>query len=160
MLRTQITDKYFLSSWQDASAENAEGQQGNTIIFNSSKGELFTPNNGFKSLVRKLRSNWKVITYVTAFFYLQLICRWCIFASSWVGDYFNLIRGSCSNFVNHVLKLVTRKRSTVTHLDSNNLIYSLTSFDNDLSWIFDDFWCYILVKITLLLTYILGTKMK
>jgi len=51
-----------LSSSQDATAENAEGQQSNTIIFNSSKAELFTPNNGFKSLVRKLRSNWKVIT--------------------------------------------------------------------------------------------------
>ncbi|KAL9981305.1 hypothetical protein ACROYT_G009992 [Oculina patagonica] len=47
---------------QDANGENAEGQQSNTIIFNSSKGELFTPNNGFKSLVRKLRSNWKVVT--------------------------------------------------------------------------------------------------
>lgn len=57
------------SSSQDATAENAEGQQSNTIIFNSSKGELFTPNNGFKSLVRKLRSNWKVITYVTASLY-------------------------------------------------------------------------------------------
>ena len=58
-----------LSSSQDAAAENAEGQQSNTIIFNSSKGELFTPNNGFKSLVRKLRSNWKVIMYVTASLY-------------------------------------------------------------------------------------------
>lgn len=56
----------FLSSSQDVAAENAEGQQSNTIIFNSSKAELFTPNNGFKSLVRKLRSNWKVITYVIA----------------------------------------------------------------------------------------------
>ncbi|XP_015754957.1 PREDICTED: intraflagellar transport protein 52 homolog [Acropora digitifera] len=45
---------------QDADAESAE-QQSNTIIFNASKGELFTPSNGFKSLVRKLRSNWKVI---------------------------------------------------------------------------------------------------
>lgn len=45
---------------QDAGAESAE-QQSNTIIFNASKGELFTPSNGFKSLVRKLRSNWKVI---------------------------------------------------------------------------------------------------
>ncbi|CAH3162276.1 unnamed protein product [Porites evermanni] len=47
---------------QDASPDNTEGQQSNTIIFNASKGELFTPANGFKSLVRKLRSNWKVIT--------------------------------------------------------------------------------------------------
>ena len=49
-------------SSQDASPDNTEGQQSNTIIFNASKGELFTPANGFKSLVRKLRSNWKVIT--------------------------------------------------------------------------------------------------
>ena len=49
-------------SLQDASPDNTEGQQSNTIIFNASKGELFTPANGFKSLVRKLRSNWKVIT--------------------------------------------------------------------------------------------------
>ncbi|EDO47507.1 predicted protein [Nematostella vectensis] len=43
---------------QDTAMEN---QQSNTIIFNASKAELFNPNNGFKSLVRKLRSNWKII---------------------------------------------------------------------------------------------------
>ncbi|XP_028406358.1 intraflagellar transport protein 52 homolog [Dendronephthya gigantea] len=35
--------------------------QNNTIVFNASKKELFTPTNGFKSLVRKLRTNWKVV---------------------------------------------------------------------------------------------------
>jgi len=68
LLLAQVSQFCYQSS-QDATAENAEGQQSNTIIFNSSKGELFTPNNGFKSLVRKLRSNWKVITYVTASLY-------------------------------------------------------------------------------------------
>ncbi|ELU04562.1 hypothetical protein CAPTEDRAFT_159967, partial [Capitella teleta] len=33
----------------------------NTIIFNCSKKELFTPNNGFKTLNRKLRTSWKVV---------------------------------------------------------------------------------------------------
>ncbi|KAK3710183.1 hypothetical protein QZH41_010581 [Actinostola sp. cb2023] len=41
--------------------ESAENQQSNTIIFDTSKAELFNPNNGFKSLARKLRSNWKII---------------------------------------------------------------------------------------------------
>ncbi|KXJ27589.1 intraflagellar transport protein 52 homolog [Exaiptasia diaphana] len=41
--------------------ESAENQQSNTIVFNTSKAELFNPNNGFKSLARKLRSNWKII---------------------------------------------------------------------------------------------------
>ncbi|CAC5367223.1 unnamed protein product, partial [Mytilus coruscus] len=36
-------------------------QQRNTIIFNASKSELFTPNNGLKSLNRKLRSQWKIM---------------------------------------------------------------------------------------------------
>ncbi|XP_031570684.1 intraflagellar transport protein 52 homolog [Actinia tenebrosa] len=36
-------------------------QQSNTIVFDTSKAELFNPNNGFKSLARKLRSNWKII---------------------------------------------------------------------------------------------------
>jgi intraflagellar transport protein 52 len=34
--------------------------QRNTIIFNSSKRELFTINSGFKTLNRKLRTSWKV----------------------------------------------------------------------------------------------------
>ena len=68
LLLAQVS-QFCSQSSQDATAENAEGQQSNTIIFNSSKGELFTPNNGFKSLVRKLRSNWKVVTYVMASLY-------------------------------------------------------------------------------------------
>jgi hypothetical protein len=42
-------------------------QQRNTIIFNSSKSELFTPSNGLKSLNRKLRSQWKIMKYVKLF---------------------------------------------------------------------------------------------
>ncbi|KAK3090664.1 hypothetical protein FSP39_013510 [Pinctada imbricata] len=34
--------------------------QRNIILFNSSKSEIFTPNNGFKTLNRKLRSTWKI----------------------------------------------------------------------------------------------------
>lgn len=38
-----------------------DSSQSNTIVFNASKKELFSPTNGFKSLVRKLRTNWKVV---------------------------------------------------------------------------------------------------
>ncbi|XP_077991220.1 intraflagellar transport protein 52 homolog [Glandiceps talaboti] len=38
-----------------------EKGQRNTILFDSSKRELFTIQNGFKSLHRKLRSNWKIV---------------------------------------------------------------------------------------------------
>ena len=38
-----------------------DSAQNNTIVFNASKKELFSPTNGFKSLVRKLRTNWKVV---------------------------------------------------------------------------------------------------
>ena len=37
-----------------------EKAQRNTVIFNASKRELFTINNGFKTLNRKLRTSWKV----------------------------------------------------------------------------------------------------
>ncbi|XP_046851186.1 LOW QUALITY PROTEIN: intraflagellar transport protein 52 homolog [Xenia sp. Carnegie-2017] len=40
--------------------EDSYGQN-NTIVFNASKKELFTPASGFRNLVRKLRNNWKVI---------------------------------------------------------------------------------------------------
>ncbi|XP_053309864.1 intraflagellar transport protein 52 homolog [Spea bombifrons] len=32
----------------------------NTVLFNASKRELFTTNNGYKSLQKRLRSNWKI----------------------------------------------------------------------------------------------------
>jgi hypothetical protein len=31
-----------------------------TILFNAYKKELFTTNNGYKSLQKRLRSNWKI----------------------------------------------------------------------------------------------------
>ena len=37
----------------------------NVILFNSTKKELFTPSNGFKTLNRKLRSTWKINTSVS-----------------------------------------------------------------------------------------------
>ncbi|KAK2148006.1 hypothetical protein LSH36_521g00012 [Paralvinella palmiformis] len=37
-----------------------EKPQRNTVVFNASKRELFTINNGFKTLNRKLRTSWKV----------------------------------------------------------------------------------------------------
>jgi len=33
----------------------------NVIVFNCSKKELFTPNNGFKTWCRKLKANWKIV---------------------------------------------------------------------------------------------------
>ena len=41
----------------------------NTIIFDCSKKELFSPNNGFKSWTRKLKVKWKVVVYVLIFCY-------------------------------------------------------------------------------------------
>ena len=38
--------------------------QRTTIAFDVSKRELFTPQNGFKSLHKKLRSNWKITRYI------------------------------------------------------------------------------------------------
>ena len=35
--------------------------QSNIIAFDVSKNEIFTPNNGFKTLNRKLRTSWKVV---------------------------------------------------------------------------------------------------
>ncbi|TPX35524.1 hypothetical protein SmJEL517_g02137 [Synchytrium microbalum] len=39
-----------------------EGQQGTTILFSACKGELFTLTNGFKSLQKRLRTSFKVVT--------------------------------------------------------------------------------------------------
>ncbi|XP_033123649.1 intraflagellar transport protein 52 homolog isoform X1 [Anneissia japonica] len=38
-----------------------EKGQRTAVVFNISKKEIFTPNNGFKSLNKKLRSNWKIL---------------------------------------------------------------------------------------------------
>ncbi|XP_056130443.1 intraflagellar transport protein 52 homolog isoform X2 [Lampris incognitus] len=37
-----------------------ENEQRNTVIFNASKKELFTGNNGYKSLQKRLRAQWKI----------------------------------------------------------------------------------------------------
>jgi len=44
--------------------ESNRTSQTTTIVFNGSKKEQFTPTNGFKSLHRKLKTNWKVAVYV------------------------------------------------------------------------------------------------
>ncbi|MBN3308594.1 intraflagellar transport protein 52 homolog [Amia ocellicauda] len=38
-------------------------EQRNTIVFSASKRELFTANNGYKSLQKKLRAQWKIQSY-------------------------------------------------------------------------------------------------
>lgn len=40
-----------------------EKAQRNVIVFNQSKNEIFSPNNGLKTLNRKLRSTWKIQRY-------------------------------------------------------------------------------------------------
>lgn len=49
--------------------------QRNVILVNASKRELFTLNNGLKSLNRKLRSSWKLVPYV-AHWTNSLILLW------------------------------------------------------------------------------------
>jgi len=41
-------------------SESNRTSQNTTVVFNGSKKEQFTPTNGFKSLHRKLKTNWKV----------------------------------------------------------------------------------------------------
>ncbi|XP_067856451.1 intraflagellar transport protein 52 homolog [Heptranchias perlo] len=43
--------------------ENMEKDQRNTIVFNASKKELFTTSSGYKSLQKKLRTNWKIQSF-------------------------------------------------------------------------------------------------
>ncbi|XP_063311762.1 intraflagellar transport protein 52 homolog isoform X1 [Pelobates fuscus] len=38
----------------------SDGEIRNTILFNASKREIFTINNGYKSLQKRLRNNWKI----------------------------------------------------------------------------------------------------
>ena len=40
--------------------ESNRTSQSTTVVFNGSKKEQFTPTSGFKSLHRKLKTNWKV----------------------------------------------------------------------------------------------------
>jgi len=40
--------------------ESTRSSQNTTVVFNGSKKEQFSPTNGFKSLHRKLKTNWKV----------------------------------------------------------------------------------------------------
>ena len=40
--------------------ESNRSGQNSTVVFSGSKKEQFTPTNGFKSLHRKLKTNWKV----------------------------------------------------------------------------------------------------
>ncbi|GCC23311.1 hypothetical protein chiPu_0001705 [Chiloscyllium punctatum] len=43
--------------------ETMEKDQRNIIVFNASKKELFTANSGYKSLQKKLRTNWKIQSF-------------------------------------------------------------------------------------------------
>ncbi|GCB75185.1 hypothetical protein scyTo_0018972 [Scyliorhinus torazame] len=45
------------------SDETMEKDQQNTIVFNASKKELFTVSSGYKSLQKKLRTNWKIQSF-------------------------------------------------------------------------------------------------
>jgi len=45
----------------DSQAKPDASEVSNTIIFDCSKKELFSPNNGFKSWTRKLKVKWKVV---------------------------------------------------------------------------------------------------
>ncbi|XP_064420509.1 intraflagellar transport protein 52 homolog isoform X2 [Latimeria chalumnae] len=42
---------------------NMEKGQRNTIVFNASKKELFTVNSGYKSMQKRLRTNWKIQSF-------------------------------------------------------------------------------------------------
>ncbi|KAK7081804.1 Intraflagellar transport protein 52 [Halocaridina rubra] len=46
-----------------AKTEVAVKERSNSIVFNESKGELFKLNDGFKSLHKKLKTQWKVISH-------------------------------------------------------------------------------------------------
>lgn len=37
-----------------------EKEQHNSVVFNASKRELFTTNNGYKSVQKRLRAQWKI----------------------------------------------------------------------------------------------------
>ncbi|XP_048464503.1 intraflagellar transport protein 52 homolog [Rhincodon typus] len=43
--------------------ETMEKDQRNIIVFNASKKELFTVSSGYKSLQKKLRTNWKIQSF-------------------------------------------------------------------------------------------------
>jgi len=52
------------SSWCVQGPESSRSGQSTAVVFNGSKKEQFTPTNGFKSLHRKLKTNWKVAVWV------------------------------------------------------------------------------------------------
>ena len=54
-----LCDCHGKSSCVKGSESNRTGQN-TTVVFSCSKKEQFTPTNGFKSLHRKLKTNWKV----------------------------------------------------------------------------------------------------
>lgn len=37
-----------------------DSEQRNSVVFNASKRELFTINNGYKSVQKRLRAQWKI----------------------------------------------------------------------------------------------------
>lgn len=45
-------------------------EHGSVILFDESKGELFKLSDGYKSLLKKLKTQWKVIRYGTIVYIL------------------------------------------------------------------------------------------